>query len=184
MGAFCATVNCLPQLLSYRRGVRILPMNAYRFRLRSALGAAFLAAALAACAPTVDQRGNLPSEEKLATIRPGITTKDTVSQLLGTPSTVGTFDPNIWYYISNRTEQVSFFKPELLDQQVVAIAFDENGVVRDIQRHGMDDRHDVAPVARATPAPGRELSLMEQFFGNLGKFNSDPSQGIGQARRR
>jgi hypothetical protein len=26
-------------------------------------------------------------------------------------------------------------------------------------------------VARATPAPGRELSFLEQLIGNLGKFN-------------
>src|SRR5476651_1283894 len=50
-----------------------------------------VALALAACQPTVDQRGNLPDQRKLATIEPGVTTKEMVSQLLGTPSSVSTF---------------------------------------------------------------------------------------------
>ena len=33
------------------------------------------------------------------------------------------------------------------------------------------------PIARATPAPGRELSFLEQLLGNLGKFNSTGGGG-------
>ena len=47
---------------------------------------------LAACGATVDQRGNLPEREKLAQIRPGSTTRDEVTKILGTPSSVGIFD--------------------------------------------------------------------------------------------
>src|SRR4051794_5818803 len=142
---------------------------------RMGLAAAALAVglALAGCSKTVDQRGNLPTDEKLAEIQPGVSTKDDVTRLLGTPSSTGTFDEKTWYYISKRTEQFAFLTPELLDQQVVAITFNENGVVADLKRHGMDDRRDVSPVARSTPAAGRELSFMEQLIGNVGKFNSN-----------
>jgi len=36
----------------------------------------------------------------------------------------------------------------------------------------LKDRREIASVARATPAPGRELSFLEQIVGNLGKFNN------------
>jgi outer membrane protein assembly factor BamE (lipoprotein component of BamABCDE complex) len=142
-------------------------------RLRSLIGGLCLAGSLAACAPVIDQRGNLPGEDKLATIRPGVTGKDAVAQLLGTPSTKGTFDDRTWYYISKRTEQMAFFEPTLLDQQVVAIDFDDNGMVSDIRHLGMEDRRDVTPVARQTPAAGRELTIVEQLLGNVGRFNTN-----------
>src|SRR5437879_2195833 len=44
---------------------------------------ALVTLALAACQPTIDQRGNLPDEKKISEIEPGVTTKEAVSQLLG-----------------------------------------------------------------------------------------------------
>ena len=40
-------------------------------------------ATIAACAPTVEQRGNLPASDKIAEIHPGTTTKDQVAEILG-----------------------------------------------------------------------------------------------------
>jgi|SRR5436305_3012088 outer membrane protein assembly factor BamE (lipoprotein component of BamABCDE complex) len=135
------------------------------------LSCAFVALALAACQPTIDQRGNLPDKTKVAEIEPGVTTKEMVSQILGSPSSVSTFSDKTWYYISRRTEQTAFFDPEVLDQQVVVVAFDDGGVVHDIQHLNLADGRLVAPTSRETPSAGRELGFMEQLIGNLGKFN-------------
>jgi outer membrane protein assembly factor BamE (lipoprotein component of BamABCDE complex) len=139
------------------------------------LRCALLAFALAACQPTIDQRGNLPDKSKLADIEPGVTTKEMVSQILGTPSSVSTFGDKTWYYISRRTEQTAFFEPEVLDQQVVVVAFDDGGVVRDVQHLNLADGRSVDPSARETPSAGKELGFVEQLVGNLGKFNPSGS---------
>lgn len=128
--------------------------------------------ALAACQPTIDQRGNLPDEKKLSAIEPGVTTKQAVSQLIGTPSSVSTFGDKTWYYISRRTEQTAFFNPQVLDQQVVVVAFDEGGVVRNVQHLNLADSRPIDPSSRETPSAGKELGFMEQLIGNLGKFNT------------
>jgi outer membrane protein assembly factor BamE (lipoprotein component of BamABCDE complex) len=150
-------------------------------RVRS-LSCALLALALAACQPTIDQRGNLPDKSKLADIEPGVTTKEMVSQILGTPSSVSTFGDKTWYYISRRTEQTSFFEPEVLDQQVVVVAFDGGGVVRDVQHLNLADGRSVDPSARETPSAGKELGFVEQLVGNFGKFN--PSGSVTKGLRR
>jgi outer membrane protein assembly factor BamE (lipoprotein component of BamABCDE complex) len=139
---------------------------------------------IASCAPTVEQRGNLPNPEKLAEIHAGTTTKDEVVKVLGTPSSVSVFNNDkSWYYISRRTAQTAFFDPAVLDQQVYVINFDNQGVVKTVDHKVLQDGHEITPVARATPAPGRELSFLEQLIGNLGKFNggakSAPSGGGG-----
>jgi outer membrane protein assembly factor BamE (lipoprotein component of BamABCDE complex) len=146
-------------------------------RLRHSCSLALLALALTACSATVDQRGNLPDPAKLAEIHPGKTTKDMVTQLLGTPSSVGTFNDKTWYYISRRTAQTAFFDPVVEDQEVVVVAFDDSGVVREVEKRGLADGRHVDPSTRVTPAAGHELGILEQLIGNLGRFNTDKTSG-------
>jgi outer membrane protein assembly factor BamE (lipoprotein component of BamABCDE complex) len=138
------------------------------------------AAAIMGCAPSVEQRGNLPNQEKMSEIHAGTTTKDEVVKLLGTPSSVSVFNNDkSWYYISRRTAQTAFFDPDVLDQQVYIVNFDEQGVVKAVDHKVLQDGVEVTPVARATPAPGRELSFLEQLIGNLGKFNGSGTRASG-----
>ena len=131
--------------------------------------------ALTGCNIPTTQRGNLPKTDALQQVKPGETDKQTVTRLLGTPSTVPTFDDKTWYYISRETKQIAFLKPEVLDQQVVAIRFDDNGIVKEIDRKSLKDARDVTPNPNATPAQGREFTFLEQLIGNFGKFNNSKS---------
>jgi outer membrane protein assembly factor BamE (lipoprotein component of BamABCDE complex) len=144
------------------------------------LAAAGVAAALGACQATIDQRGNLPPAKAIGEIQPGTTDRATVTRLIGSPSSVASFDPNVWYYISAKSKELAFFRPEIIDQQVLVITFDKDGVVTDVQKVGMNDGQTIQPVARTTPAPGKELSFIEQLLGNFGRFNpSNTSAGKG-----
>ncbi|HTV45267.1 MAG TPA: outer membrane protein assembly factor BamE [Stellaceae bacterium] len=130
-----------------------------------------LAGVLAGCSATIEQRGNLPTVEEIAQIHPGKTTKQQVTQILGSPSSVSVFDDKDWYYISRRTSQVAFFDPSVLDQEVYIIDFNDDGVVRAVDHKTLRDAENIVPVARTTPAPGRKLTFLEQVIGNLGRFN-------------
>lgn len=147
-------------------------------RLLVLLAATAGAAAIAGCSPSVEQRGNLPSPDKMSEIHAGSTTKDEVTKILGTPSSVSVFsNDKSWYYISRRTAQTAFFTPDVLDQQVYIVSFDEQGVVKAVDHKELQDGKEISPIARATPAPGRELSFLEQLIGNLGKFNGSGGGG-------
>ncbi|HEX5795312.1 MAG TPA: outer membrane protein assembly factor BamE [Geminicoccaceae bacterium] len=132
-----------------------------------------LALGLAACAPEVSTHGYRLDDAALARLEPGRTTRDEALQLLGSPSSVATFDERVWYYVTQRTERMSFYQEEVVDQQVLAITFDDSGVVRDIERQELADARQLALVDRETPTSGSELSMLEQFLGNLGRFNPE-----------
>ena len=142
-----------------------------KLSLSATLAALSTAVVLTGCSTTVEQRGNLPPPDEVAEIHPGKTTKDEVVKILGTPSSVGVFNDRSWYYISRRTSQFSFFDPALLDQQVFIVDFNDQDVVKAVDHKTLKDGKEISPVARTTPAPGRELSFLEQIVGNLGKFN-------------
>ena len=123
-----------------------------------------------ACAPRVAIRGNLTRDEQLAKIQIGTQNRDEVSEILGTPSTLGTFDDKVWYYISRKTEKFAFFEEEVVDQKVVAIYFSEKNTVEAIQVYDEDDLRKVEMVERTTPTAGKDLSVLNQLIGNLGRF--------------
>lgn len=149
------------------------PRAATRSRslLRSAALGAVALALLSACSPRVDNRGAMIDPELLAEVRPGMSSRDDVLYLLGSPSAVSSFQGPVWYYIGQRTERLAFFHPEVTDRQVVEIAFDEADRVSDIRLYGLEDGQEVALVDRETPTEGRDFTVLQQLFGNLGRFN-------------
>jgi outer membrane protein assembly factor BamE (lipoprotein component of BamABCDE complex) len=119
----------------------------------------------------VQTHGYRVDPEMMAQVEPGRTTREEVLQLLGSPSSIATFDQSTWYYITQRTERMSFYQDEVVAQDVVAIRFDDQGRVSEIGARGMDDAREVTLVERETPTSGNELSAIEQFIGNIGRFN-------------
>lgn len=136
------------------------------------LGATGLILSLAAgCGARQNTRGNLPTEDQVLLITPGVHGREDVRTVLGAPSVVSTFDENIWYYIGRRTTQYAFFKRNVVEQQVLIVRFAPEGPVSRISRLDKSDGREVELVKRETPSAGRQLGLLEQLFGNIGRFS-------------
>ena len=140
-------------------------------RLLRAAGLSLVLASTA-CSPTIENRGYVPDAEALDRVKPGGQTRTDVAELLGTPSSVAPFSEDTWIYIQRKTSTVAFFEPRVLEQNVVVVDFDDAGIVRDVRRYTLEDGKLIDPVSRTTPAPGKELSFLEQLVGNVGKFNT------------
>ena len=137
--------------------------------------AATLTVATVACAPRTANRGNIPTASQLEKLKVDKHSKEYVRGILGTPSTVGTFDKDVWYYIGRRIEQWAFFKENILEQQIVAIYFNPKGTIEYIQTYDENDSRKIAIVEGKTATSGHELGVLEQIIGNLGRFNKGGS---------
>jgi outer membrane protein assembly factor BamE (lipoprotein component of BamABCDE complex) len=158
-------------------------MTVHRYSWRQfALMAAF-GFALAGCGATIDTRGYVPDPDDLERIKAGVQGRDEVREILGTPSSISAFTDDRWYYISKKTKSWAFLKPEVLEQHVTVVDFDDGGLVKDVRNYALEDGLLIDPVTRKTPAPGRELTFMEQLLGNLGRFNA-PTNSSGNPNRR
>ncbi len=147
---------------SHRRGVRRL--------WAPALVGTVLALGLGACEQSINVRGNMPLEEDLARIAPGVHSRNDVARLLGSPSAVSTFEDTKWYYIGQKTTEFAFFAPEVLERKVVVVSFDTAGTVAETKTLGLSDGQDIDPVDRVTPTEGRKPNLFQEIFGNIGRF--------------
>ena len=140
-----------------------------RFGLMCAV--ALTAVAAAGCSPVVATRGNMIEDSRLERIQVGQMTANDVATILGTPTTVSTFDPRTWYYIGQRTEQTAFFEPTVVERRVLKVRFDESGMLESMEELTLEDGQPVEMVDRETPTLGREMTFGEQMLGNLGRFN-------------
>lgn len=125
---------------------------------------------LAACGGEVAVRGNMPDPEVIAEIQPGGDRREDVVDKLGSPSTVSTFLDRKWYYIGQKVEQFAFMSPTVVERSVLVVSFDETGTVDDTLMYTLEDGQIIDPVSRETPTEGRELTVLQQLFGNLGRF--------------
>lgn len=131
---------------------------------------ALTAALLGACTPTQNIRGNMLQDYQLVEVKAGQDTRSDVLRKLGSPTTTAPFDDNVWYYLGQETEKRGVLDPEVKNERVVAVIFDESGVVTEIQDID-NQRVDLPYVRRKTPTSGNEVTFTQQLLGNLGKFN-------------
>lgn len=129
---------------------------------------------LVGCA-TIDNRGHDVHPDQLAKIKVGFTTKEQIAELLGTPSSVSTFGNKTWIYMSEVTKRRAFFTPQVLKSNVTRIEFDEQGKVKSLDSLTEKDKKIVFHIQRSTPTSGHTFGVLEQIFGNVGRFNGkDP----------
>lgn len=134
---------------------------------------------ISACAPLEKNHGNLVKEYQVEQIAQGGYTKQSTLKVLGSPTTKAPFDDNVWYYIGQKSETRGIGEPEIVEQKILRVAFDENGRVNEIEEIKANPRHNLAIVDKETPTAGTDTTALQQFFGNLGRFNQPV--GLGSA---
>jgi outer membrane protein assembly factor BamE (lipoprotein component of BamABCDE complex) len=148
-------------------------MDARRMNCKLRIAAAVLAAfGLSACSSIVDTRGNMPSPDLVAQVKPG-DDRERVRKILGSPTSTGAFDQgkSAWYYIARKTETTAFLPPSVVDSQVVIVRFDDRGFVADVDKRGAEAAAEVEVTDRETPTAGHAEGIIAQLFGNVGRFN-------------
>ncbi len=126
----------------------------------------------ASCSPIVENRGYVFDEKLLDQIKVNETISNDVIDILGSPSTTSAIDASTWYYIYSKAETVAFYHPTVTDRRVLAVSFDDDNKVNNLKYYGLEEGKIISYVDRTTPTRGRELTVLQQLFGNLGRLGA------------
>ncbi len=113
--------------------------------------------------------GNMPSTDKISQLNTG-QTKEEVIDILGTPSSISSFDGNTWIYMSSTLKKVAFFKPEELYRKILSINFDEYGKVVKISNYDKNDGKEIKISKQETPTAGHNVGFFKKYFGGVGTY--------------
>lgn len=139
-----------------------------------------LAALLGGCAAfrqTVNNQGYVSDEELAQSVQPGVDNRQSVAKALGDPTLASEWGSNTWYYVSRNTKQIAFGRPRPVSQRVIIVHFDAAGNVASVERRGMDEVANLRPDSHATPTLGRDQSLFDDIFGNIGAVSAGGAGG-------
>jgi outer membrane protein assembly factor BamE (lipoprotein component of BamABCDE complex) len=124
-----------------------------------------------ACSAVYRNHGHVPTKEELAEIKVGVDTRDSVAETIGAPSSSGVLNEGGYYYVASRMRHYGPRKPQVVSRELVAISFDSSGVVRNVERFGLEDGQVVAFERRVTSSSIEDKTFLRQLLGNLGRFN-------------
>lgn len=115
-------------------------------------------------------RGYVLDENALQQVPIGAS-QEQVLLVLGTPSTVATVSGEAFYYISQKTQQTAFLRPQVIDQRVLVVYFGPDRRVTRIANYGLQDGKVFDFISRTTMAGGADISLVGNILKNVGNIN-------------
>ncbi|MEY1555238.1 outer membrane protein assembly factor BamE [Yoonia sp. R2331] len=140
-----------------------------RMRSVMALGVLILAVA---CNPVIRNHGFIPFQEDLDRIVIGQDSREAVAQLVGPPSAGGVPAGGDYYYVASKFRHYGAVAPVEISREVLAIRFDSAGVVRNIERFGLEDGRVIVLSRRVTDDNIADTTFIRQLLGNIGRVNA------------
>lgn len=147
-------------------------MGKFKAAIRTGLCVTMLIA-LASCSNLDRRHGYVPLDRDLAAITVGRDTKETVAEAIGRPSTSGILSDGGWFYVESKMRTYGYKEPKEIEREVVSITFDNKGVVRNIERFGLENGRVIAISRRVTDSNIKGVSFLRQLFGSIGNFTAD-----------
>ncbi len=139
--------------------------------LKSVICSFALTVMITGCTPVTAQRGNMLQEYQLQEVVIGESSRSDVLRLLGSPTTQSTFNNDVWYYIGQRTEKRGILDAAVVDENIIMVSFNNQGIVETIENVS-EDRINIPYARDKTPTHGNELTFIQQLLGNVGRFNA------------
>ena len=128
--------------------------------------------ALSACSAVYRNHGYVPTDNDLEAIKVGVSSRDDVAGIIGRPSVSTLLNEQGWYYVQSTFKQVGPKAPEEIDRQVVAISFDQGGVVENVERFGLAEGRIVPLSRRVTESNIKGVSFLRQLFSSVGRLRA------------
>lgn len=135
-------------------------------------------AILGACTPTMTEHGNILQDEQIAQVKPGQHLRSDVLRILGSPTSQSPFDANLWYYTGRQKQKRGVMDAQVIDERVVTVKFNDQGIVTAVNELE-NESIDIPFSSDATRSYGNEQTMLQEFLGNLGKFNPQSTSSDG-----
>lgn len=123
-----------------------------------------------ACVATYRNHGYMPPQDQLDEIVIGVDTRDSVAETIGSPSSAGLLSDSGYYYVRSRMRNLAFRATETVDREVLAITFNDNGTVANIERFGLEDGRVITLERRVTESSVVDRTFLRQLLGSFGRL--------------
>lgn len=132
---------------------------------------------LTSCQDSTENWGYISKDAKIEELKLNSSTREEVFEKLGSPTSKSVYGDEKWFYIGTEVTKETFYTPNVVNHNVYTISFNELGVVTNIDKKNKDAKQDISITEDKTVTEGNEITITQQFLGNLGKFNKEGMLG-------
>jgi outer membrane protein assembly factor BamE (lipoprotein component of BamABCDE complex) len=102
-----------------------------------------------------------------------ISSQRTVLENLGSPTIAITIDNKQHFmYLSEDVRHLLFFKPKVIERNILLINFDDNNYIADISSYNLANENSDFKFSSQTTAIKRKNNLVDHFINNTSKLGS------------
>jgi outer membrane protein assembly factor BamE (lipoprotein component of BamABCDE complex) len=95
---------------------------------------------ISACSFRVDKSGYMFENSDIDFIKKGVTSKNTILKSLGSPTIMSQIDSKeSWIYYSENIKHILFFKPTVINRNILILKFDEENRVNYVKKLDIED---------------------------------------------
>ncbi|MCY4151906.1 MAG: outer membrane protein assembly factor BamE [Aestuariivita sp.] len=128
---------------------------------------------LAACSDRFRNHGFAPTDEELAVITVGVDTRESVEAEIGSGSFSDVLDQGTNFYLHSKVQLRGLQAPKVVKRRLVAIDFDSNDLVANIDTYDLSDGQAVLLTRRVTDSSVSNRGFLRQLLGNLGRIDPE-----------
>ena len=128
---------------------------------------------LPSCTAVTKVSGYMPLKTEIDQLVVGSTTMKEAVKILGEPLSTSKNSPNVILYVQQRAEALAFFKPRVSERTVLKLIFDQNDILASTSSRKDVDALPINLEQQIVVSEGREITLWQQLFGNIGNFSAE-----------
>jgi len=111
-------------------------MSKFALKYKSIIFSTFF---LASCSTIYKDHGYLPLDTDLKNVVIGKDTRNSVTELLGSPSGSGVLEDGAIFYISTKIKNFLFYEPKVVSRDMIVVSFDDRDLVENIEKFTLED---------------------------------------------
>lgn len=133
----------------------------------------FLLITVSSCVSRVDKMGYIFELSDHDILQEGITSKERVLKIMGSPTLISDFDSEVWIYYSEDVKNFLFFKPEVTERNVLVIKFNDAEIVKEMKRINFSDEvKKLNFVSNHTTVDSHKTGFFKSIFSNVGQIKA------------
>jgi len=131
----------------------------------------FIICLLGSCVNNYEYTGLKLNTEDIEKIKKEKMNQEQIANFIGSPTFSSDLGSNTWYYVYSTTNKVAFFRPVIVDEEIVAIGFNGNGGFANLKVYNKDDINKISFSEDSTPTHGTKTNPVQQILKNIQKYS-------------
>lgn len=125
------------------------------------------------CATKVEKRGYMFELVDAHLLTEGLTSRDEALKIMGFPTIISGFNEESWIYYSENKEGFLFFKPNVTSRDVLVLRFDDNNIIKNIEKISLaDENKNLEFALDYTNVETKKVNALKSIFSNVGQIKA------------